>query len=303
MPHHTMNRRHWLSLLLAGATSAWPQGPLHAATAPSAATVHGSPGPLAAWPPMLAREAPAAIDPEGYLVSEKFDGIRALWDGEQLRFRSGLPVAAPPQFIARLPREPLDGELWLGRGRFEALSGTVRKARPVDAEWQAVRYLVFDQPGTAGRFAERAQRLQRLVQRTGTPLLQAVAQERLIDRAALAARLRAVLGAGGEGLMLHRADALWQPGRSDALLKLKPLHDAEATVIGHEPGRGRHLGRLGALRVRGDDGQEFRIGTGFSDAERAAPPPPGARVTYTFRGRTERGLPRFASYLRMREGP
>jgi DNA ligase-1 len=291
-PPGTLTRRQWLAWLGTGGILAIAGPAPHAGRASTAA-----------WPPMLAREAPAGIDPAGWLVSEKFDGIRALWDGERLSFRSGLPVTAPPGFLARLPREPLDGELWLGRGRFERLSGTVRKARPVAAEWAAVRYLVFDQPGTPGPFAERAHRLERLVRRTGWPALQAVAQERLIDRAALAARLQAVVRGGGEGLMLHRADAPWQPGRSEALLKLKPLHDAEATVLGHEPGRGRHAGRLGALRVRDDDGVEFRIGTGFSDAERDAPPPAGSRVTYTYRGRTERGVPRFASFLRVREAP
>jgi DNA ligase-1 len=109
-----------------------------------------------------------------------------------------------------------------------------------------------------------------------------------------------VVAAGGEGLVLHRADALWSPGRSAALLKLKPAHDAEATVVAHEPGRGRLAGRMGALRVRSPDGREFRIGCGFSDIERAAPPPLGSLVTYRHRGRTDDGLPRFATYLRRR---
>ena len=107
---------------------------------------------------------------------------------------------------------------------------------------------------------------------------------------------------GGEGLVLHRADALWQPGRSDALLKLKPLNDAEARVLAHVPGRGKHEGRLGALRVRNDDGTEFLIGTGFSDAQRDHPPPPGSVLTYTYRCTTAQGVPRFASFLRLRDG-
>jgi DNA ligase 1 len=122
------------------------------------------------------------------------------------------------------------------------------------------------------------------------------------DRAALAQRLADVVQGGGEGLMLHRADADWRPGRSDALLKLKPVHDAEALVIDHVPGRGKHAGRLGALRVRTDEGIEFLLGTGFSDAQREQPPLPGSVVTYTHRGSTAGGVPRFASFLRLREG-
>lgn len=252
---------------------------------------------------MSAREAPGVIDPAGWLVSEKLDGVRALWDGRSLSFRSGLPIAAPSWFLRTLPAGvALDGELWSGRGRFEALSGTVRKAVPVDAEWRELNYQLFDLPGAPGPFSERAATLQAMVKRSAAPTLAAVEQQPLRDAAALQARLDEVVRGGGEGLMLHRADALWRPGRSDQLLKLKPLHDAEATVIGHAPGRGRHAGRLGALHVRAADGTEFLIGTGFSDAERESPPPRGSVVTYTHRGHTAGGVPRFASFLRLRDG-
>lgn len=265
-------------------------------SAPPAWARAGS-GPL---PIPLAEEAPPDIDPAGYLVSEKFDGARAVWDGARLRFRSGLPIVAPAWFLRALPTEPLDGELWAGRGQFERLSGTVRRAQPDDAAWRAVRYQVFDLPAAPGGLAERHDRLQRLGDGWhGTPL-QVVAQWRLPDRTALRQRLDAVLAAGGEGLVLRRADAAYVAGRSAAMLKLKPLQDAEAVVIGHEPGRGRHEGRLGALRVRSDDGRVFRLGTGFSDTERDAPPPIGARVTYSHSGVTAEGLPRFARFVRVR---
>jgi DNA ligase-1 len=264
---------------------------------------------LAAWPAqatprppaMLARDAPVGMDPAGWLVSEKFDGVRALWDGQRLRFRSGLPVPAPAGFTDALPPLALDGELWLGRGRFEAISGLVRRGRPDDAAWREVRYLVFDQPRPDLAFEQRAGRLQAVVRRVAQPWLQAVEQQRIAGAEGLQRRLQAVLAAGGEGLMLHRADATWQPGRSDALLKLKPLADAEAVVIGVVPGRGRHAGRMGALRVRSEDGVEFLLGTGFSDAQRDSPPPPGSTVTYTHRGHTAAGVPRFASFLRLRD--
>jgi len=273
-------RRHFLGwLAAAGAAPAWAASPLA----------------------MLAREAPADIDPAGWLVSEKYDGVRALWDGRSLRFRSGLPVHAPAWFTARLPATPLDGELWLGRGRFEALSGMVRKAVPVDDEWRQVRYMVFDLPVAGERFAERAARIEALAKAAAWPQLVAVAQSTCADRAALQRRFDAVVGGGGEGLVLHRADSAWLPGRSDALLKLKPLNDAEAVVVGHVAGHGKYEGRLGALRVRGDDGSEFLIGTGFSDALRAAPPALGSTVTYTHRGSTAGGVPRFASFLRVRD--
>lgn len=252
---------------------------------------------------MLAQRHHDAIDPAAFWVSEKLDGVRAVWDGKTLRFRSGRVIPAPAWFTEPLPVVPLDGELWIGRGRFDALSGVVRRAQPADVDWQPVRYMVFDLPGAPGDFSQRLARMTRIVADAGVPWLQVIPQQRVADRAELKARFDAVLAGGGEGLMLHRADAPWVEGRSDALLKLTPFLDAEANVVAHVPGKGRHRGRLGALEVLDAEGRRFRIGTGFSDAVRASPPAIGAQVTYRYRELTASGRPRFPVFLRVRELP
>jgi DNA ligase-1 len=252
----------------------------------------------------LAREAPDDTDPAGYLVSEKLDGVRAWWDGERLRFRSGLPVVAPRWFTSRLPAAPLDGELWAGRGAFETLSGAVRRAAAIDAEWREVRYVVFDLHGaTSGGepFSRRAERLRAVVDQAGFAPLQAAEQRVVAARPALRRWLDEVVRLGGEGLMLHRADAPWRAGRSEALLKLKPVHDADAVVVAHVAGQGRHRGRLGALHVRMAGGVEFLLGTGLTDAQRERPPALGTTVVFAHRGLTANGVPRFASFLRVRD--
>jgi DNA ligase-1 len=88
---------------------------------------------------MLGKNWQPGLDPADFLVSEKLDGVRALWDGQVLRFRSGRRIAAPVWFLAGLPASPLDGELWLGRGSFDRLSAIVRRSTPVDADWQTLR--------------------------------------------------------------------------------------------------------------------------------------------------------------------
>jgi len=241
------------------------------------------------------------VDISRYLVSEKLDGVRAIWDGAILRFRSGKEINAPRWFVDGLPKRPLDGELWIARGTFERLSGIVRKDVPDDSEWRQVRYMIFELPGAPGTFRERAEAMREIARQANIPWLREIEQFSVVDRDSLKKRMKEVVKAGGEGLMLHRADALYETGRSDTLLKMKPWEDAEARVIGHQPGKGKYAGMLGALRVRTDDGREFLLGTGFTDQQRRYPPPVGGTVTYRYRDLTITGLPRFASFLRVRE--
>jgi DNA ligase 1 len=272
-------------------------------TAPTSAQ-SAAPAASAAVPAMLlANVYDSRIDPTLYLVSEKYDGVRAQWDGKTLRFRSGRAVPAPTWFIAKLPPQALDGELWLARGRFDALSGIVRKDVPVDDEWKQVQYMVFELPDAAGSFAERAQAIRDLARHIGWPQLQAVEQTHVTDRKALQRRLAETVAKGGEGLMLHLASAPYVTGRSDVLIKLKPYLDAEATVIGHRPGKGKYEGQMGALQVQTPEGRRFFIGTGFSDEQRRNPPPLGSSITYRYRDLTSTGLPRFASFLRVYTAP
>jgi DNA ligase-1 len=279
--------------LLAAAASLGVAGP--AISRPSGASAESPPALL------LAREAADDVDPAGYLVSEKLDGVRALWDGERLRFRGGGTVSAPAAFLAGLPRgQALDGEMWLGRDRFDALSAIVRREQPVDSEWAQVQYRVFELPQGSGSFAERVARLQALAAAFPQRRWQPVEQLPVADAAALRQRLREVIAAHGEGLMLHRADAPYRTGRSEVLLKLKPVRDAEAVVVGHTPGRGRFAGQLGALKVKDDAGRVFLVGSGLTQAQRTSPPPLGSVVTFSWRGETASGLPRFPTLLRLR---
>ena len=249
---------------------------------------------------LLAEAYRNQVDVGQYLVSEKLDGVRGIWDGQTLRFRSGRTINAPAWFLDGLPKRPLDGELWMGRGTFERLSGIVRREVSDDAEWRQVRYMIFELPGAPGTFAQRAEQIRETVKQANVPWLREIEQFRVVDRDSLKKRMKEVVKAGGEGLMLHRADAPYETGRSDTLLKMKPWEDAEAVVIGHLPGKGKHAGQMGALRVRAEDGREFSLGNGFTDRVRSDPPPVGTTVTYRYHDLTRTGLPRFASFLRVR---
>ena len=249
---------------------------------------------------LLAKVYADDVDVSRYWVSEKYDGVRAFWNGQQLISRGGNVYHAPPWFTAGFPKAKLDGELWMGRGRFQRLVSTVRKDQPQDHEWRQVTYQVFELPGTEGTFTYRLSKLKTLVQESDSVYLKLVHQFRLKDHQALQQQLDKLVASGAEGLMLHRADARYSSGRSDDLLKLKPHFDAEAKVIQHLPGKGKYTDMLGALLVEIESGLQFRIGTGFSDVQRRNPPPIGAVVTYKYFGKTNSGKPRFASFIRIR---
>src|SRR6202000_443843 len=98
----------------------------------------------------------------------------------------------------------------------------------------------------------------------------------------LRAELARIEALGGEGLMLRQPESRYEVGRSFTLLKVKTFHHAEARGLEHLKGAGRHKGRLGALFVELADGTKFSVGTGFSDAEREAPPAIGSLIAFRY---------------------
>jgi len=49
------------------------------------------------------------------------------------------------------------------------------------------------------------------------------------------------------------------------VLKVKRFYDAEAEVIGIEPGKNRLTGYMGALICKNKEGAVFKVGSGFTD--------------------------------------
>ncbi len=240
-------------------------------------------------------------DLNNWLVSEKFDGIRAYWNGKQLLTRSGYPIHTPPTFTQGWPEQHLEGELWIGYGQFSQLAALIQRHETSPDDWVSVRFMVFDLPQWPGTFSERHRQLKALMGKEPlSPNLKLISQQSGLDRTALNSTFEQVLSKGGEGLMLHRASALYQLQRSADIRKLKPFEDDEAVVTAHIPGQGKYTGMLGSLEIQLSDGTRMKIGSGLTDAERAAPPPVGSIITFRYNGLTRHGKPRFARFLRVR---
>ncbi|CAN5457939.1 DNA ligase [soil metagenome] len=268
------------------------------------AVVHGKTAPSTTKAPpklMLAEVYRPGMSLDDYWVSEKYDGVRGYWDGSRLWTRGGEPVIAPAWFTSPLPRIPMDGELWAGRGRFNEALSTIRSQSPNDAAWREIRFMVFDLPAQPGDFTARLTALRQLLPIPAASWAVPVPQQRATTQAALQALLDKAVKGGAEGLMLHRGASPYRGERTGDLLKFKPYDDAEARVVAYLPGKGRHSERLGAMLVEMPNGQRFKLGGGLTDAQRDQPPPIGSWVTYRYNGSNASGLPRFARFLRIRE--
>ena len=235
-----------------------------------------------------------------YWVSEKLDGVRGYWTGKKLLTRSGNDLLPPSWFVKDWPTVPMDGELWSERGSFEQISACVRRKRSNKECWKNLKLMIFDLPHQAGAFTMRISNMELLTQKNDSPYLAMIEQIKLSNDKQLYALLDDVIDKNGEGLMLHLSSSHYKSGRSKHLLKLKKHQDAEAIVLAHTPGKGKLKGLLGALLVETPEGISFKIGSGFSDFERQHPPKVGSTITYKYIGKTQRGVPRFASFLRIK---
>jgi DNA ligase-1 len=248
---------------------------------------------------LLAQTWTDDIELAGWWMSEKLDGVRAYWDGRQFLSRQGNVFYAPDWFIEHLPDTPLDGELWLARKSFQRTVSIVRRQDKSDL-WRELAYVVFDAPAVNDIFERRLDYLRDTLAVSKSTVVRVLEQQRCRDLDHLTEELARIDALGGEGLMLRQPGSRYEAGRSATLLKIKRFHDAEARVVGHLPGAGRHKGRLGALDVELPDGTQFSVGTGFSDAQREDPPPVGSLITFRYQELSDRGVPRFPSFVRVR---
>jgi DNA ligase-1 len=249
---------------------------------------------------MLPKVYVGQVDVSGWLMSEKLDGVRGYWDGKQLLSKNGNAFSPPAEFIRDLPPFPLEGELWGGRGSFEQTVSIVKKLQSHNG-WLQLKFAIFDVPKMDSGFTQRIAEADKWFTQHPSSYAFVILQAKVRDPVQLQQELQRIEELGGEGLIVRKPDAHYTAGRSAQILKVKNFQDAEARVVAHLPGKGRNKGRLGSLLVELDDGRQFKIGGGFSDAERISPPPIGTVITFKFYGSYQSGIPKFPSFLRIRQ--
>ncbi|OMJ96165.1 hypothetical protein SteCoe_347 [Stentor coeruleus] len=243
-------------------------------------------------------------DPKGWWMSEKLDGVRCYWNGKNFISRQGNIYTAPPFFIINLLDSiSLDGELWLGRKMFQECVSIARctdNGKNDMSRWSRMKYMIFDAPFLELPFEDRMEFMKTLTTRIKNPYIKLVEQTLCTGQSHMLEELAKIEEMGGEGLMLRKPQSYYENKRSSTLLKVKTFSDAEAEVIGYEEGKGKYEGQIGALKVRNDDGKEFKIGSGLTDVDRIDPPKIGSIVTYKYQELSKDGIPRFPTYFRKR---
>ena len=230
----------------------------------------------------------------GWAMSEKLDGVRGFWDGTALYSRQGKQFTPPKNWAKNFPPFALDGELYSTRGEFEQISATVRSA---NGDWRNIQLFVFDVPNADGDLLQRLQTAQDWKNRHPESNFQIIPQKIVENQQQAKDFFQEITQQGGEGVIFRNPKLPYIAGRSAGFLKWKPQFDDECTVIKHIAGKGKIKDKMGAVLCENQYGQ-FRIGSGFTDHNRQNPPPVGSVITYRYRGFTNKGKPKFATFLR-----
>lgn len=240
---------------------------------------------------------PEKHNPVGWLMSEKMDGVRCFWNGSNMYSRNGNMFYPPKWFKEQLPNFPLDGELWTKREDFQKIVSIVKR-QDENEEWKQISFQIFDAPKMKAPFHKRYLKCKQVVEKTNSPHLVLLEQTKCESLEHLDKMMDEITGKGGEGVMVKDPESVYESRRSDKLLKVKKFEQAEAIVLAHEKGTGRCAFMMGKILVREEGtGQEFRIGSGFNDAQRRKPPKLNSRITFKFMGRSNKGIPRFPIFL------
>lgn len=245
-----------------------------------------------------------------YLMSEKLDGVRGIWNGHTLTTRKNYIIKTPEFFTKDFPPFMLDGELWIKRNDFDTISSLIRKNSIDEDIWKQVSYNVFDVPQACEDFhikecnlENRLMVLKQYLQRNPQTYIKIIPQISVENKEKLENFYQQIIKNKGEGIVIRKNDTPYERKRSIYAMKLKPYEDAECEIIGYTQGKGKYKGKIGAVlcKMLDNKAQIIKIGSGLKDKDRKNPPPIGTIITYKFNGLTKNKLPRFPVFLRIRD--
>ncbi len=237
---------------------------------------------------------------DGWLMSEKLDGVRAYWDGKKLISRGGKEFKTPLWFIKGFPPFEIDGELWSKRGDFDNISGIVRTQTP-HKNWKQLTYNIFEVPNQEGGLKQRLKVLETYLSDHPSSYIKTIEQTTCKDKNHLKTFLKEIEDRGGEGVVVRNGAAPYINKRTSQALKVKSFEDAECEVVGYSKGKGKYKSLVGSFICKMKNGKIINIGSGLSNELRRDPPKKGIIITFKYYGLTKNKKPRFPVFLRVRK--
>ena len=302
------------------------------------------------------------LDPKSGKLKKKLKPIATgLWS------RYGNPIIATDSFLDQLPAFPCDGELWAGRGKFQLCRSICAKDDPDPRFEDNIQFAVFSSPAYESVFQDGIIRNANMIRTISTEkcmnwvykhagklafvregstfeqeLFALLSWTGWTDRVyvhkqtilpienpevVIKSEMDKLLADGAEGVVIRDPHAQWTPRRVASVLKYKPWHDDEATLVGFTSGRlttkgSRNLGKIGAL-ITEYKGKRLEL-SGMNDLEREfetdqmriyAEQHPGMdmpdwfegkllktgdQITFKYRELSDAGIPKDARFWRQR---
>lgn len=244
-------------------------------------------------------------DISGWVMSEKYDGVRAIWDGKKLKSRHNKEFCAPQSFISQLPPFSIDGELFAGRGSFEKAASITARC---DEDWEELEYLIFDAPEAKGYLPTRLAVLKDFLTKNPNLQIKIIEQIEIKNTKEAFDYLEKITANGGEGVVVRDPKEPYKNGRQSTIMKLKKFYDAECEVYSIKPRKDGNSVVGSVLCKDGSSKTAFKIGSGFGSlkiCQKASGDEQnclktGDIITYKYQNLTKNGKPRFAIFLRKR---
>ena len=236
---------------------------------------------------------------DGWVMSEKLDGIRSYWDGKKLLTRNGKEIFAPVWFTKDYPPFEIDGELWTKRDDFDNISSIVRdkiQTQENDEKWKQIKHYIFEVPNAKGGLFERLEK----VKPYENNIIKIIPQIYIKDKEHLKKFHNDLYSLGAEGIVVRDPNALYINKRTSKVLKVKKFKDTECKIIDYTKGKGKYSGQVGAIVCELENKMVFKIGSGLNDDFRKNPLKIGTIITFKYQNLTSNGKPRFPVYLRVR---
>ena len=254
-------------------------------------------------------------------IQPKLDGVRCLFTVKGAFSRANnqfmnvdhITKDLKPVFD-RYPTLILDGELYNHglKDDFEKIISLVKKKKPTDQDKaeaaELVQYHMYDVASmTIGTYTDRYLFLLAEKSFKNKSCLQIIDNNLVLDFDDAVVMHKKNLKIGYEGSIYRTPSGKYKGTRSWDLMKFKDFHDAEATIIGYEIGKGKREGTLGKFIMQDYEGNEFGCppGKGYNYKDLAdmlnnIHDYIGQYATFTYFERTKAGSYRHPHYKAIR---